>query len=303
VVIRIRPEDLEGLLEREFDVRAAGTDAPHEGITARREGARRGIVYLVGAGPGDPDLMTVKGLRLLRSADVIVYDRLVDPSLLDEARPDAELVYVGKGPNCHTVAQEGINALLVRYGMLGRVVARLKGGDPFVFGRGGEEAAALAAAGIPFEVVPGVSAAVAVPAYAGIPVTHRGYAPLMTVVTGHEGTGAGASAPVDWETLARLGGTLVIMMGVAALPRLTRRLGDGGMALDTPAAVIEQGTTRRQRVVTGTLADIAACAAEANVGSPAVTVIGAVAGLHDTLAWFLTNPSGAVRHTVAMGGG
>ncbi len=249
---------------------------------------RPGTVYLVGAGPGDPELITRKGLRLLRAADVVVYDRLIAPELLDEARPDAELIFVGKGPGCHTMPQEGINGLLVAHGRRGRAVVRLKGGDPFVFGRGGEEALALAAAGVPFEVVPGVSSAVAVPAYAGIPVTHRGHAPLLTVVTGHEGEGA--SEPVDWAALAKLGGTLVIMMGLSALPRLTERLIEGGLAPETPAAVIARGTTRDQRVVTGTLADIAARATVEQVQSPAITVVGAVAGLSERLAWFGAAP-------------
>jgi uroporphyrin-III C-methyltransferase len=256
----------------------------------------------VGAGPGDPDLITVKGLRCLRMADVVVYDRLIDPALLDEVRPDAARIFVGKGPGYHTVPQEQINALLVAHARQGRVVVRLKGGDPFVFGRGGEEAAALAAAGIPFEVVPGVSAAIAVPAYAGIPVTHRGHGSLMTVVTAHEcdtphpptpspsrgeGEPSGA-AGVDWEALARVGGTLIVMMGVAALPRVTQRLRDGGLAPHTPAAVIEQGTTAQQRVVEGTLADIAERAAAANIRPPAITVVGAVATLRTSLAWFET---------------
>jgi len=242
-------------------------------------------VYLVGAGPGAPDLITVKGLRCLRMADVVVYDRLIDPALLDEARPDATRIFVGKGAGYHTMPQEQINALLVAHARQGRVVVRLKGGDPFVFGRGGEEAAALAAAGIPFEVVPGVSAASAVPAYAGIPVTHRGHGSLMTVVTAHE---CAAAAGVDWEALARVGGTLIIMMGVAALPRVTQRLRDGGLAPHTPAAVVEQGTTAQQRVVEGTLADIAERAAAADIRPPAITVVGAVAALRTSLAWFET---------------
>src|SRR2546421_8884552 len=228
-------------------------------------------VYLVGAGPGDPDLITVKGLRCLRRADVVVYDRLIDPALLDEARPDAARIFVGKGPGYHTVPQEQINALLVAHARQGRVVVRLKGGDPFVFGRGGEEAAALAAAGIPFEVVPGVSAAIAVPAYAGIPVTHRGHGSLMTVVTAHE---CAPAAGVDWEALARAGGTLIIMMGAAALPRVTQRLREGGLAPHTPAAVIEQGTTAQQRVVEGTLADIAEQAAAADIRPPTTVIAG-----------------------------
>jgi uroporphyrin-III C-methyltransferase len=241
--------------------------------------------YLVGAGPGDPDLITVKGLRCLRRADVVIYDRLIDPALLDEARPDATRIFVGKGAGYHTMPQEQINALLVAHARQGRVVVRLKGGDPFVFGRGGEEAAALAAAGIPFEVVPGVSAAIAVPAYAGIPVTHRGHGSLMTVVTAHE---CAPAAGVDWEALARVGGTLIIMMGVAALPHVTQRLRDGGLAPHTPAAVIEQGTTAQQRVVEGTLTDIAERAAAADIRPPAITVVGAVAALRASLAWFET---------------
>ncbi len=251
--------------------------------------ARGGIVYLVGAGPGDPELLTLKAARLLRSADVVVYDRLVHPAILDEASGNAELVFVGKGPGCHTLPQEEINALLVAHALNGRRVVRLKGGDPFVFGRGGEEAEALVEAGIPFEIVPGVTSAVAVPAYAGIPVTHRGHAPLVTIVTGHEG-GNRAAPAVDWAALARLGGTLVIMMGVAALPRLTRRLLDGGLPPETPAVAIERGTVPGQRVVTGTVADIAERAAAAGLGAPAITVIGAVAGLRETLAWYETAP-------------
>lgn len=251
---------------------------------------RRGMVYLVGAGPGDPDLITVKGLRCLRAADVVIYDRLIGPSLLDEAPPYAGRIFAGKGPGCHTMPQDEINRLLVEHGGRGRVVVRLKGGDPFVFGRGGEEAAALAAAGVPFEVVPGVSAAIAVPAYAGIPVTHRGHAPLVTVVTGHEDPSR-ASSGVDWSALAALGGTLVVMMGVAALPRITRRLREGGLSALTPAAVIQQGTMPGQRVVTGTLADIAERAAGAGLTPPAVTVIGEVAGLHASLAWFNAAPA------------
>src|SRR2546423_8140247 len=242
-------------------------------------------VYLVGAGPGDPDLITVKGLRCLRMADVVVYDRLIDPALLDEARPDAARIFVGKGAGYHTMPQEQINALLVAHARQGRVVVRLKGGDPFVFGRGGEEAAALAAAGIPFEVVPGVSAAIAVPAYAGIPVTHRGRGSLMTVVTAHD---CAPAAGVDWEALARVGGTLIIMMGVATLPRVTQRLRDGGRAPHTPAAVIEQGTTAQHRGVEGTLANIAGRAAPADIRPPAITVVGAVAALRTSLAWFET---------------
>ena len=249
----------------------------------------RGKVYLIGAGPGDPELITVKGLRCLRTAEVVVYDRLVDSTLLDAVRPDAERIYVGKGPRCHALPQEEINALLIAHAGVGRIVARLKGGDPFVFGRGGEEASSLVSAGIPFEVVPGVTSAIAVPAYAGIPVTHRGHASSFTVVTGRESQGtAHTSPPVNWEALAALGGTLVILMGVATLPHCTQRLLDRGMDPETPTAVIQRGTTSTQRVVAGTLADIARRTAAAGLESPAITVIGAVAALHESLAWFET---------------
>ncbi|HEX6478905.1 MAG TPA: uroporphyrinogen-III C-methyltransferase [Ktedonobacteraceae bacterium] len=244
-----------------------------------------GKVYLVGAGPGDPDLITVKGLRCLRIADIVVYDSLVSSQLLEEVRPQAECMYVGKKPGRNCMKQEQINALLIHYAQQGHTVVRLKGGDPFVFGRGGEEALALAQAGIPFEVVPGVSSAVAVPAYAGIPVTHRHLASSVTIVTGHEDT-AHTSSSVNWEALAKLDGTLVILMGVATLPYITERLQDGGLHPDTPAAVIQEGTVPEQQVVTGTLATIANRAAIAGITSPAVVVIGAVVTLNDALAWY-----------------
>ena len=285
-----------------------------------------GKVYLVGAGPGDPELITLKGLRCLRMADVVVYDRLVNLSLLDEAPSGAERVFVGKKTGCHSVKQEEIHVLLIHYARQGHLVVRLKGGDPFVFGRGGEEALALAQAGIPFEVVPGVSSAIAVPAYAGIPVTHRNHSSSVTIVTGH-GCAYGrhpfeshpqaslnppinrgptvdpdvsrgerseevhASADVNWETLAkvgRCGGTLVILMGVDTLPHVTQQLLDGGLPADTPAAVIQQGTIPQQRVVTDTLVNIAECARRANITSPAITVIGAVVALRNSLNWFET---------------
>src|SRR5690349_4578054 len=211
------------------------------------EKPRRGKVYLIGAGPGDPELMTIKGMRCLREADVVLYDRLISPLLLEEARPGAALMYVGKGPKNHSLPQEDINTLLITYAHQGCTVARLKGGDPYIFGRGGEEAEALAAAGVPFEVVPGVSSAVAVPAYAGIPVTHRDHASSVTFVTGHEGCHNKEQA-VNWEALAALGGTLVVLMGVKALPNFTGRLIAGGLASDTPAAIIQEGTTENQRI-------------------------------------------------------
>ena len=244
-----------------------------------------GKVYLVGAGPADPDLITVKGLRCLRTADIVVYDSLVSPQLLEEVRPQAECIYVGKRPGRHCMKQEQINALLIHYAQQGYTVVRLKGGDPFVFGRGGEEALALAQVGIPFEVVPGVSSAIAVPAYAGIPVTHRHLASSMTIVTGHEDS-SHTSSSVNWEALAKLDGTLVILMGVATLQHITERLRDGGLHPDTPAAIIQEGTVPEQRVITGTLANIADRAAIAGITSPAVVVIGAVVTLNDALAWY-----------------
>jgi uroporphyrin-III C-methyltransferase len=245
---------------------------------------QRGKVYLIGAGPGDPELITVKGLRYLRAADVILYDRLVSTELLREAHSGAELIFVGKESGCHSLAQDQINALLIYHALQDRVVVRLKGGDPFVFGRGGEEAQALAAAEIPFEVVPGISSAIAVPAYAGIPVTHREYTSSVTIVTGHEGRSA--SPPVNWEALAALGGTLVILMGVKALPHFTKKLIAHGMDADVPAATIQEGTTSRQRVVVGTLGTIAERALKEGLSTPALTIIGSVVTTREALAWY-----------------
>jgi uroporphyrin-III C-methyltransferase len=248
-------------------------------------GRSNGRVYLVGAGPGDPELMTLKGLRCLRAAEVIIYDRLISPALLEEAPPEAERIFVGKASGCHTLPQAEINALLIAHARKGRVVVRLKGGDPFLFGRGGEEAEALAEAGIPYEIVPGVTSAIAAPAYAGIPITHRNYAAQVTIVTGHESAVDGPSASINWEALAKLEGTLVILMGLANLANIASRLISYGMPPLTPAAVIEQGTLPTQRVVTGALENIAAQTKAAGIRSPAIIVIGAVAALHDALAW------------------
>ena len=242
-------------------------------------------VALVGAGPGDPELMTVRGLALLRRADVVVYDRLVDPRLLDEARPDAIRVFVGKASGAHTLPQREINALLVRHAVRGRRVVRLKGGDPFVFGRGGEEAEALAAAGVPFEVVPGVSSAVAVPAYAGIPVTHRGTASSFAVVTGHEDEAKG-EASVDWARLATAVDTLVVLMGTRSLPQIARALLDAGRRPDTPVALVRWGTTDAQETVVGRLDEIATLPAAVRLAPPVVIVIGDVVALRERLAWF-----------------
>jgi uroporphyrinogen III methyltransferase/synthase len=247
------------------------------------------MVYLVGAGPGDPGLITVKGLSVLRRADVVVYDQLASPELLKEAPAGAELLYVGKKAGAHTLPQGGINELLVAKARAGLTVVRLKGGDPFVFGRGGEEAEELAAAGIPFEVVPGVTSAVAVPAYAGIPVTHRRYTTLVTFITGHEDPTKDAST-IPWTALGNHPGTLVFLMGVKNLAENCRRLMEAGRIPETPAAVIESGTTLSQRTVVGTLADIAARARQAEIKPPAVLVVGGVVELAGPLTWWENRP-------------
>jgi uroporphyrin-III C-methyltransferase len=239
----------------------------------------RGVVYLVGAGPGDPDLITVKGLHCLARADVVVYDRLVHPALLDGAPAEAERIYVGKRCGHHAVTQERIHELLVTHARAGRTVVRLKGGDPFVFGRGGEEAAACAAAGIRWEVVPGVTSAVSAAASAGIPVTHRGVAASFAVVTAHRARGE--EAP-DWRALAGVD-TLVVLMGVKRLAEVTAELLAAGRSPATPAAVIERATLPGSRVVRGTLEDLAARAAEAGIRSPATIVVGEVAALGEEL--------------------
>jgi uroporphyrin-III C-methyltransferase len=242
-----------------------------------------GCVFIVGAGPGDPGLMTVRGLDLLRGAEVVVYDRLVSPKLLDEAPLGCRRIFAGKACGAHAMPQSGINALLIAEARRGQRVVRLKGGDPFVFGRGGEEAAALAEAGIVFEIVPGVSSAIAVPAAAGIPLTHRGVASSFAVVTGHrEHPVRGARA--DRGGLARSVDTLVILMGLGNLAEITRELIADGRDPATPAAVIERGTTEAQRTVVATLGTLADAAAHARIESPAVAVIGDVVALGPRLA-------------------
>jgi uroporphyrin-III C-methyltransferase len=252
-----------------------------------------GGVALVGAGPGDPGLMTVRGLALLRRAEVVVYDRLVDPRLLDEAPLDALRIFAGKASGAHALPQERINALLVAHARRGRRVVRLKGGDPFVFGRGGEEAGALAAAGIAFEIVPGVSAAVAVPAYAGVPLTQRGIASSFAVVTGHEDEDK-TQESVDWARLATSVDTLVILMGGRRLPRIARELLAAGRRPDTPVALIRWGTTDAQETVVGRLDEIAARAAAARLAPPVVIVVGDVVALRERLAWFTPEAPGAL---------
>jgi uroporphyrinogen III methyltransferase/synthase len=249
----------------------------------------RGKVYLVGAGPGDVGLITVKGLECLRRADVIVYDRLIDDGLLSCARPDAEMIYVGKSSTTHTREQQEINRILVDKASEDKVVVRLKGGDPFVLGRGGEEAEALSAENIPFEVVPGISSAVAVPAYAGIPVTHRGLASSFAVVTGHEDPSKDNSS-VDWGKLAAGADTLVCLMGMGHLELILEALLDSGKSPDTPIALIREGTTPGQRTVAGTLNTIVKQAQEADLQPPVVMVIGEVVGLKENLEWFESRP-------------
>lgn len=239
-------------------------------------------VYLVGAGPGDPGLLTVRGTEVLSRADIVFYDRLSEAALLDLAPAHAERISVGKTPRGPSTPQEEINRLLVEKGRAGLAVVRLKGGDSFLFSRGGEEAAALAAAGVPFEVVPGVSSAIAAPAYAGVPVTHRGMSTSVTFVTGHEDPWA--ATETDWEAVARVGGTIVVLMGVATRAAIADRLMAGGLAGDTPVVAVTWGTRPEQRSLRTTLGALGAAAVE----SPAVIVIGAVAGLD--LAWFERRP-------------
>jgi uroporphyrinogen III methyltransferase/synthase len=248
-----------------------------------------GTVYLVGAGPGDPGLLTRRSLELIERADVILYDRLIPAGALAGARADAELRYVGKRAGDPALAQEEINALLVELGRAGKLVVRLKGGDPFVFGRGGEEAEALAAAGVRYEVVPGVTAGVAAPAYAGIPVTHREAASAVAFVTGHEDPAKDESA-LDWDALARFPGTLVLYMGVGNLGGIAERLVAAGRDPSEPASVVERGTLPGQRSVSAPLAEIAASAARAKVGAPAIVLVGAAAALGHSLAWLERRP-------------
>ncbi len=246
-------------------------------------------VYLVGAGPGDPGLMTARSLELIARADVIIHDRLIPSSALDGARPDAQLIYAGKEGGGEQVPQAEITRLLIEHGRSSDVVVRLKGGDPFVFGRGGEEAEALLDAGIAFEVVPGVTAGIAAPAYAGIPVTHRDAASSVAFLTGHEDPDKAESA-LDWQALSAFPGTLVVYMGVRQLPGITARLIDGGRSADEPAALIQRGTLPGQRAVQGTLATIAQLAVDRQIKAPTIAVFGPVAALHERLAWLEQRP-------------
>ncbi|TMM05088.1 MAG: uroporphyrinogen-III C-methyltransferase [Actinobacteria bacterium] len=254
-------------------------------------------VYLVGAGPGDPVLLTTRALQLIAAADVIVYDRLIPAEALAGARAGAELIYAGKQGGGVSADQDEIERLLVDFGSAGGTVVRLKGGDPFVFGRGGEEAEALAEAGVPFEIVPGVTAGVAAPAYAGIPVTHRDAASAVAFVTGHEDPSKPEPA-VDWEALAVFPGTLVVYMGIRRLDAITERLIEAGRSPREPAAVIERGTLPDQRVIEGTLETIAATAASEGVRAPAVAVFGQVSASRERLRWFENRPLAGIRVAV-----
>jgi uroporphyrinogen III methyltransferase / synthase len=247
---------------------------------------RLGTVYLVGAGPGDPGLLTVRGLELLRRAQIIVFDQLVNPVLLEEASVAAVKIFAGKKAGRHCIAQSEINQALIDHARLGYEVVRLKGGDPFVFGRGGEEAEALAEAGVPFEIVPGVSSAVAVPAYAGIPLTHRNYSSSFAVVTGHKAQ----KQPVEWAKLAAAVDTLVILMGLKNLAQITAELLAHGLAPETSVAVISRGTMDEQESITGTIADIVD--RTGSMESPAIIVIGRVVELQQRLNWFATRFDG-----------
>ncbi len=250
---------------------------------------KHGIVYLVGAGPGDPGLLTIKARKCLQQAEVVVYDYLANPAFLDFTREGAELVYVGKKAGAHTLSQDEINRLIVDLARKGKRVVRLKGGDPFIFGRGGEEAEELAAAGIPFEVVPGVTSAVAVPAYAGIPLTHRDMTASVAFITGHEDPSKQETS-IAWDRLATGVGTLVFLMGVGNLPKIVDRLLAHGRATDTPVAVIRRGTVSQQRTVTGPLKDIARIVQDERIEPPAIIVVGEVVSLRERLNWYERRP-------------
>lgn len=248
-----------------------------------------GTVYLVGAGPGDPGLITVRGREILQTADVVVYDSLASARLLAEVRPDSELVDAGKRRGDHRMSQDEINVELISFSKQGKSVCRLKGGDPFVFGRGGEEALALQEAGLPWEVVPGITSPIAAPAYAGIPITQRGMASSFTVVTGSEDPSKPDSL-LDWKALAQIGGTIAFVMGWKSMPQIVESLTANGMRPNTPAALVQWGTTPMQKSVTGPLDRIVEIGIAAGIGAPVILVVGEVSSLRDRLAWFDRRP-------------
>ncbi|EPZ39531.1 Siroheme synthase [Anoxybacillus ayderensis] len=253
-----------------------------------------GKVYLVGAGPGDPELITVKGLKCIQQADVILYDRLINEQLLSYAKRDADLIYCGKLPNYHTMKQETINHFLVKHAKRGKYVTRLKGGDPFLFGRGGEEAQALIKHRIPFEIVPGVTSGIAVPAYAGIPVTHRDFSGSVAFVTGHRRLDA--TDAVQWEHLAKGVDTLVIYMGVKHLPFICKQLQLYGRQPQTPVAVIQWGTLPEQKTIVATLHTIADAVRKNCISNPSIIIVGEVVQLHEQLQWFETMLEEKIAH-------
>lgn len=268
---------------------AAARHALANQLAAADNATVSGEVYLVGGGPGDPDLLTFRALRLMQQADVCVYDKLVSPQVMELVRRDAELIYVGKARDRHTLPQEDINALLVRLAKEGKRVLRLKGGDPFIFGRGGEEIETLMDHGVPFQVVPGITAANGVSTYAGIPLTHRDHAQSCIFTTGHLKAGEDGhvtSVELDWPALTRPNQTVVIYMGLAGLPDICRQLVANGLPASTPAAVIQQGTVPQQRVVAGDLTNLAEQVAAAELKSPCLIIVGSVVTLRHKLAWF-----------------
>jgi len=270
MVLSGREEQAAAALEREL-AQSAAREAP------------AGMVYLVGAGPGNPDLLTLRALHVMQRADVVLYDHLVAPAIIDMARRDAERMYVGKQSDNHALRQEEINALMVRLAKQGRRVLRLKGGDPFIFGRGGEEIETLAANGVAFEVVPGITAASGVAAYAGIPLTHRDHAHSCVFVTGHLKDG---SLDLNWDALARPKQTVVIYMGVRGVRQLCAELVAHGLPASTPAALVEKATLPKQRVVAGTLASLPELAEREQVRPPALVIVGEVVTLRDKLGWY-----------------
>ncbi|MEI8118854.1 MAG: siroheme synthase CysG [Methylophilaceae bacterium] len=271
------------IVERILSGQEAAARTALEDALSETPSQQRGEVYLVGGGPGDPDLLTFRALRLMQQCDVCVYDKLVSPEVMELVRRDAELIYVGKARDQHTLPQEEINELLAKLALEGKRVLRLKGGDPFIFGRGGEEIETLMARGVPFQVVPGITAANGVSSYAGIPLTHRDYAQACLFITGHLKNG---TLDLDWVAMSRPRQTVVVYMGLVGLAEICQQLIKHGVSPSMPVAVVEQGTTQRQRVVTATLQDLAEKVASAQLKAPCLTIIGEVVRLREQLNWF-----------------